>query len=203
MIPGRIIVIGESSFSKSVIDRLVELKCDIIAVLARESNDEDHDDLRSTAKLYNISWHQVVNVNSPSIVELISRIKPDVIYCVGFRRIIGGNILQVCPVVGFHPSPLPIGRGHSPLWWALDLGWIETSATWFVMDEGCDTGDILDQKAVPILTGDTYTSLLRRTTEIALSMIPDLDLSRRMPQDNAKATLFRKRSKETDKWIPY
>jgi len=49
-------------------------------------------------------------------------------------------------VLGYHPAKLPQNRGRHPLIWSLVLGLEESASTFYFMDEGADSGDILSQK---------------------------------------------------------
>ena len=62
----------------------------------------------------------------------------------------GNRILDLAPlgIIGFHPAALPRNRGRHPIVWALVLGLEETASTFFFMDKGADTGDILSQEKI-------------------------------------------------------
>ena len=49
-------------------------------------------------------------------------------------------------VIGFHLAAMPANRGRHPIIWALVLGLQETASTFFFMDEGADSGDIISQE---------------------------------------------------------
>jgi methionyl-tRNA formyltransferase len=74
-------------------------------------------------------------------------------------------------VVGFHPAALPENRGRHPLIWALVLGLEETASTFFFMDEGADSGDLLSQRRISIEPADDAGSLYARITEVAMCQI--------------------------------
>ena len=74
-------------------------------------------------------------------------------------------------LVGYHPALLPQNRGRHPIIWALALGLEETGSTFFFMDEGADTGDILSQRRVPITPEDDAGTLYDKLTTTALDQI--------------------------------
>ena len=78
--------------------------------------------------------------------------KPDIIFCFGWSSLIKSEVLNLTKlgVVGYHPAMLPNNRGRHPLIWAKILGLTQTGSTYFFMDEGADTGDILDQSSFEI-----------------------------------------------------
>ena len=51
------------------------------------------------------------------------------------------------------------------------LGLRETASTFFFMDEGANSGDILSQQSLEISVADDATSLYERITKIALGQI--------------------------------
>jgi len=149
-----------------------------------------------------IEYWQTNNINDE--VDKIKAMRPDIIYCLGFRQIIGPEILSVCPIIGFHPTPLPKMRGCSPIVWALIMKLNETASTFFLMDEGADSGDILSQERVPIKECDTVRTLYGRIIDTAKRQILKLDITERTAQDHSQATYLRKRIKgQEDVWLEY
>lgn len=101
------------------------------------------------------------NINDKNTVQFIRDKKPDVIYCFGWSRLIGKELLYMAPygVIGYHPAEIPNNRGRHPIIWALALGLRSTASTFFKMDEGADTGDIISQEKVIISDEDDAGSL--------------------------------------------
>jgi methionyl-tRNA formyltransferase len=143
-------------------------------------------------------------INSQETVAWIKGLRPDVGFCFGWSQLIAAEAIAVprLGIVGYHPAMLPQNRGRHPLIWALALGLQETGSTFFFMDEGADSGDILSQRRLPILTDDTAGSLYARMTKTALAQIseflPQLESGNfgRCPQDEALANVWRKRTIE-------
>jgi phosphoribosylglycinamide formyltransferase-1 len=82
----------------------------------------------------------------------------------GFMRILTPSFLQAFPqrVLNIHPSLLPSFPGVHAQEQALDYGARVTGCTVHFVDEGCDTGPIIMQAAVPILDGDDEATLTAR-----------------------------------------
>jgi methionyl-tRNA formyltransferase len=115
----------------------------------------------------------VTDINAPETYTWIKSKKPDVIFCFGWSSLIGINTLSLPPlgIIGFHPAELPKNRGRHPLIWALALGLERTAATFFYMDDGVDSGDILSQVLVPIDYEDDARSLYDKVTSTAMVQI--------------------------------
>ena len=84
-------------------------------------------------------------------------------------RLLKEEILSIAPfgVVGFHATALPANRGRHPIIWALVLGLSETASTFFFMDEGADSGDILSQYKLSISENDNAESLYKKVIKVA------------------------------------
>lgn len=82
----------------------------------------------------------------------------------GFMRIVTPVLLDAFPhrVINIHPSLLPAFPGVNAQAAALAHGVRIAGCTVHLVDAGTDTGPILGQAAVPVLTGDSAESLSER-----------------------------------------
>lgn len=200
----RIVFIGSVEFSARTLEALVGMGADVVGVCtsSRPGGNADHVDLAPIARAAGIDVLDTPDVNDAASVAWIASRRPDVIFCFGWSRLLKAPLLAVAPlgVVGFHPSALPANRGRHPIIWALALGLRETASTFFFMDAGADTGDILSQVPVPILGTDDARTLYDRIVGIAIdqlrAFVPALAAGRheRVPQDASRANAWRKRS---------
>ena len=199
----RIVFIGSVEFSEKALRRLLECKADVVGALTKKDSvfNTDFCDLSKICRKHAIPFKYVKNINAGENVAWIRKCRPDVVFCFGFSQILGKDILRIAPmgVVGFHPAMLPVNRGRHPLVWALALGLKRTAATFFFMDEGADSGDILSQEEIDVTETDNARTLYRKVTDSALhqmeTFFPRLLRKefRRIPQDASKATYWRKR----------
>ncbi len=108
------------------------------------------------------------NRRIPYSTEDISRsnlpFTPDVVCSIYYRYIIKKHVIDLCRerIFNLHPSLLPKYRGCSSLTWAMINGESETGFSYHYIDEGCDTGLILLQRAITIEDWDTQQSLYMR-----------------------------------------
>jgi methionyl-tRNA formyltransferase len=171
----RIIFIGSVYFSIVALEKLIELKANVVGVITKEHSafNADFEDLSGLAHKNNIPSNYVQNINSISSIEWIRNLNADVIFCFGWSNLIKKDILNLCPlgVIGFHPALLPNNRGRHPLIWAKVLGLNKSGTSFFFMDEGADTGDLLDQKEFQILFEDTASSIYQKMIDNALEQI--------------------------------
>jgi methionyl-tRNA formyltransferase len=199
----RIVFIGSVEFSFRALERLVGLKAEIVGVctLKESKFNADHIDLRGFCEVNGIPSFYADDINANETLTWIKEKSPDVIFCFGWSRLIKKDLLELAPlgVVGFHPSALPTNRGRHPLIWALVLGLKKTASTFFFMNDGADSGDIISQCEIQISDKDDASSLYKKATQVALGQIeefiPELisNTNQRQNQDESLANSWRKR----------
>ena len=78
-----------------------------------------------------------------------------------------------------HASLLPAYRGAAPIQWAVINGDKESGVTIMQMDEGIDTGDMMDKVIVPIAEDETGGSLFDKLSEagakLCVKVLKDLE----------------------------
>ncbi|NHQ59215.1 formyl transferase [Chlorobium sp. BLA1] len=200
----RIVFIGTVEFSRQALEKLFSIGAEIVGVctLSESGFNSDHVDLAPLCKKKGIPCYNALDINSLEVLNWISSKTPDILFCFGWSRLLKTALLQLAPlgVIGFHPAALPKNRGRHPLIWALVLGLDKTASTFFFMDEGADTGDILSQREVCIDPFDDAASLYAKVTKTALVQIeeflPQLSAGSfvRSKQTGGQANTWRKRS---------
>lgn len=92
----------------------------------------------------------------------------------GFMRILKGEFLKAFAgrVVNIHPSLLPAFPGLEAWKQALQHGVKVSGCTVHLVDQGVDTGPILAQVAVPVLSNDTPESLHQRIQQAEREIYP-------------------------------
>jgi methionyl-tRNA formyltransferase len=199
----KILFVGTVLFSEMVLQELIRLGADITGVITKEKSDFNADfrDLSHLCKQHSIPWIYSNNINGEDTLEWIRGRKPDIGFCFGWSQIIKKQVLDIPPggIIGYHPAELPLNRGRHPLIWALFLGLEQTASTFFRMDEGADSGDIISQEKVKIHTEDTAHSLYKRIIETAREQIADFlpklqdNTLSGIQQDHNMANYWRKR----------
>ena len=108
------------------------------------------------------------------LIALLEDHQIDVIVLAGFMTILTAHFTSRYPrrILNVHPSLIPsfCGEGFYGLHVheaALSYGVKVTGATVHFVNEICDGGQIIAQKSVPVLEGDTPQSLQRRVMEQA------------------------------------
>jgi methionyl-tRNA formyltransferase len=135
--------------------------------------------------------------NNAEFRAQLEAIQPDVILVVAYGRIIPKWMLEL-PRYGnlnLHASLLPKYRGAAPIQWAVAMGEPATGVTTMRLDEGLDTGDILQQREMaiaPDMTSETVFPLLaEQGADLMVETLALLAKNAITPrrQDSALATL--------------
>ena len=92
----------------------------------------------------------------------------------GFMRIVGKPLLDAYPdrILNIHPSLLPAYPGLEAWRQALENGEKEAGCTVHFVDSGVDSGPIILQESVPILSDDTVEVLHARIQQIEHRLYP-------------------------------
>jgi methionyl-tRNA formyltransferase len=188
----KIVFIGETDFSEAVLYSLLnKVDVEVVGVITREIRDAPGGDSRDLSLVWTPSRYDID-------VAWIKEKRPDAIFCIGWHEIIGKGVLDICPVIGYHPTLLPKNRGNSPIIWALVNNDVVTGSTFFYMDEGMDSGNIISQVRVDISIADNARTIYKRLVGVALHQLPDVirlvsSGDKGTPQNHSQATINRKR----------
>lgn len=151
----RIIFIGTVEFSLRALEKLINIKADVVGVCTKKVSNFNSDfaDLSKLCESNSVPYIYVDDINSKETRNWIQNLEPDIVFCFGWSSLIKKELLKVAPmgVIGYHPTALPQNRGRHPLIWAIVLGLEKSASTFFFMKEGADDGDILSQIEFDIL----------------------------------------------------
>lgn len=174
----KIIFIGCVKSSEIFLRTLLECGADIVGVITKCQSkfNADFVDLSVICTEKNIRYLYSADINEINVREFIQETAPDIGFCFGWSQLLKNEVLDMFPqgVVGFHPAALPQNKGRHPIIWALALGLSETASSFFMLDEGADTGRIISQISVPILYEDTAGTLYDKIMDVAKVQVIDL-----------------------------
>lgn len=102
-----------------------------------------------------------------AVLNVLSQYDTDLLLLAGYFRILGNEIIKAYRnrIMNIHPSLLPAFKGLHAQKQAFEYGVKVAGCTVHFVDEGLDSGPIILQKCVPVLTGDTEETLTARILE--------------------------------------
>lgn len=105
--------------------------------------------------------------------DRITEYEPDLVVSAGFMRILGPAVVGRHQAVNIHPALLPSFPGAHAVREALAHGVRVTGTTIHFLDEGVDSGPIIDQVMVPVEDGDDESTLHERIKVVERRMLVD------------------------------
>lgn len=110
------------------------------------------------------------------LVRMLREAEVELVILAGFMRVLKSPMLEAFPkkILNIHPSLLPKFPGLMAWSQALAAGDKITGCTVHYVDEQIDHGDIIAQREVPILPGDTPETLHERIQIAERELYPDV-----------------------------
>ncbi len=145
--------------------------------------------------------------NGKSFSFLNSADTPQLLLSVNYLFIIEKDVIAKTSgyAINIHGSLLPKYRGRTPHVWAIINNDKITGVTAHIIEEGCDEGDIVLQKEVPILDSYTGQDLLNVFNALYPKMVEEIiqkvktNTVELVKQNNINATFFEKRTADDGK----
>ena len=175
----RIVFMGTPDFSVPALEALVEGGHEVVAAITQPDKPKGRGKavlmtpVKEKAMELGIPVYQPVKVREPEFVEKLWQMEPDAIVVVAFGQILPKSILEIprYGCVNIHASLLPKYRGAAPIQWAVIDGERESGVTTMFMNEGLDTGDMLEKEAVTLDPKETGGSLHDKLSAIGGRLI--------------------------------
>jgi phosphoribosylglycinamide formyltransferase-1 len=110
------------------------------------------------------------------LVKLLDDAGVELVVLAGFMRVLKEPMLAAFPrrIINIHPSLLPKFPGIEAWKQALEAGETMTGCSVHYVDAGIDSGEIIAQRQVPIVPGDTPESLHARIQVAERALYPEV-----------------------------
>ena len=215
----KIVFMGTPDFARDSLRAVVEAGHDVELVVTNPDKPKGRgmkmipSEVKEYALEKGLNIEQPLKVrNNPEFVEKLKSINPDVICVVAYGKIIPKEILEIPKFgcINVHGSLLPKYRGAAPIQWAVLNGDKETGVTTMFMDEGMDTGDMIEKEVVKIGDNETTGELWDRLSIVGanllvktLKLLEDGEVKRvKQPDEFTVAPMLKKEIAKID-WENY
>lgn len=174
--PASAVVFAYHDIGVRCLASLLELGIDVRLVLSHPDNPSEQIWFESVAELALKNGIEVITPEDPntfSVIEKVSACKPDFIFSFYYRQMLSEALLQIPTLGAFnvHGSLLPKYRGRVPVNWAIIHGESECGVSLHRMVKKPDAGELMAQRAVPILRNDTARDVFQKLKCAAESML--------------------------------
>jgi methionyl-tRNA formyltransferase len=161
---------ADGPWSHRTLEKLIHddsLKIDFICA----RHDKPDQELELASKKYDIDFLTHPNINSDEFLRIVSNYNCNLFVSMSFNQIFRNKLINTPSLgsINCHAGKLPFYRGRNILNWVLINDEKEFGITVHYIDEGIDTGDIIQQKTFEINDEDNYSTLLEKAyTECSL-----------------------------------
>jgi methionyl-tRNA formyltransferase len=162
----RIVFMGTPDFAVKSLEACLTLG-EVVAVVTQPDRPRGRGQELASSPVKRLALERGLTVWQPekirgtTFADELRALAPDVAVVTAYGKILPKDVLEV-PVhgcVNVHASLLPRFRGAAPIQWAIASGDTVTGVCLMQMDEGLDTGPIIDRAEIPILPTDTSATL--------------------------------------------
>ena len=192
----KILIIGMPDLVIYCIQELIQKGKNIIGVITSPKEHVTYSMMEKFLKTNKINHiHHNCNFKDEKLLKEIKNLNPDVAIVCSFNYLLPEELYSI-PKFGtfnIHPSLLPNYRGANPYSHVILNKETKTGVTFHYMDKTFDTGDIVLQRTIPVLSSDTMGTLFKRMNDLSkemcielLSMIEKGQELPRTKQDNSK-----------------
>lgn len=173
-----IVFMGTPEFALPSLEACLELG-DVVAVVTQPDKPRGRGQttsfspVKSLAHARNLEVLQPQSLKGTAFAETLSSLKPDVGVVTAYGKILPPDVLRVPTrgCVNVHASLLPRFRGAAPIQRAIAAGDQLTGVTLMKMDDGLDTGPIIDRAELPILPSDTSATLHDKLAQLGGTLL--------------------------------
>lgn len=199
----RVIFMGTPDYAASILEALIAADdIDVVSVYTQPDKPVGRKAIltppvvKVIAEKANIPVIQPNRLRDEAVVNELLATQCDMIIVAAYGQILPKEILEYVPCVNLHASILPHYRGASPIQQSLLNNDLESGVSAMWMDEGLDTGAIIQIETIPIGIDEMVESLYSRLTDTAvhltLDVIRNWDRKSAVSQNNEQATNCKK-----------
>lgn len=202
----RVIFMGTPDFSVGTLEALIEAGHEIVLAVTQpdkprgRGKEMQYSPVKEAALAHDIPVYQPQRIRDAECVEELKKYPADVMVVIAFGQILPKEILDMTKYgcINVHASLLPDYRGAAPIQWAVINGEPVSGVTTMQMDEGLDTGDMIDKVVVPIEKEETGGSLFDKLSiagaKLCVKVMADLEagVAGRISQPEESTTPYAK-----------
>jgi methionyl-tRNA formyltransferase len=199
----KIVYMGTPHYAREILESLINADdMEVVLVLTQPDRPVGRKKIltlppvKVLAEEHNIEVLQPHRLSDEGMFEAIYAANPGYIIVAAFGQILPKNILEIAPCINLHASLLPQYRGASPVQQSLLNGDKKSGVTSMLMEEGLDTGDILEIVEFVIPEDMRLHTLMQQLTddacELTLSTVRNFKSISPQKQNEAEATLCKK-----------
>lgn len=198
----RIVFMGTPDFAAASLRKLLEERYDVVGVFTQPDKPKGRGMELSFSPVKQLALEAGVPVFQPekmrdgTAMEILRRLKPDLLVVVAYGRILPDEMLALPPygAINVHGSLLPKYRGAAPIQWAVLNGDDITGVSTMYLAHDMDAGDIIYTAETSIgefeTSGELFDRLMIMGAELLVKTLRAVEAGTapRSPQDHSRAS---------------
>lgn len=177
----KIIFMGTPDFSVGTLEALIEAGHEVVLAVTQPDKPRGrgkevlYSPVKEAALAHGIPVFQPRRIRDAESIEELAKYPADVMVVIAFGQILPKEILEMTPYgcINVHASLLPDYRGAAPIQWAVINGETVSGVTTMQMDEGLDTGDMIQKTEIVLDPKETGGSLHDKLAEAGAALCVD------------------------------
>jgi methionyl-tRNA formyltransferase len=174
----RIIFMGTPDFAVAILKHLITNNYKIVGVItapdkaAGRGRKLNESAVKKYAASQNLLILQPQNLKNEDFLKALKILNANLQIVVAFRML--PKVVWKMPAFGtfnLHASLLPAYRGAAPIHWSIINGETKTGVTTFFIDDKIDTGEIILQEEMGILSTETVGTLHDKLMQIGATLV--------------------------------
>ena len=142
----RFVILGSSELTLDFFKVIKKSNHEIASLISlnKENLPNNPANIGKFAKKNNIEYFETGDINSIESIRFLKSLEAD-FFVSTWSKIISNKVLEIPKfgIIGTHPTPIPMNKGRHPLHWMIALKIKKSQLSFFLMDEGIDTGNVL------------------------------------------------------------
>ena len=211
----RVIFMGTPDFAVGTLEEIIKAGHEVVLAVTQpdkpkgRGKEMQFTPVKECALAHNIPVYQPKKIRESECIEELKKYQADVCVVVAFGQILPKEILEMTPYgcINVHASLLPKYRGAAPIQWAVINGEKVSGVTTMQMDEGLDTGDMLEKVEITLdkkeTGGSLFDKLSAKGAALCVHTLAELEKGTITPQKQGESTteyakMLNKKSGEID-----
>jgi len=201
---------GTPAFAVPTLERLIESKHDVAAVVTQPDRKRGRGQhvsaapVKQVAEAHGLPVLQPERLKDPTFDAALKALQPDIGVVAAYGKLLPDRLLELPRhgMVNVHASLLPKYRGAAPIHRAIMAGELETGVTIIQLVREMDAGPMLKLASCSIAPDDTSETLTHRLAslgaDLLLTVVDELASGRSTPQaqDHDRATFAPRLSRD-------
>lgn len=206
----KVLFMGTPDFARVILEGIVGAAYPVVGVVTQPDKPKGRGNVLTPppvkvyAEEHGIAVLQPQTLRTEEFENELKKLDPDVIVVAAYGKILPKNVLDYPKYgcINVHGSLLPRYRGAAPIQRALIEGEKTTGITTMYMEEGLDTGDMIEMYEIAIREDDNFETLHDKLADLGayaiVSTLGALEKGniKRHKQDDANSTYAKKIEKE-------